>query len=317
MDEDLVRLREADGVEHPRPEKAVEADDVFPNEVVALRPGILPVVREVLPVLRAPVLERGEVADRGVHPHVEVLVGVAGNLEAEVRRRAGDAPTAQGLVEPFEELVRDVTRRVFGDPRAQIVVLGLQLEVEVFGIPDDGRGAARRADGVAQLLGGVGGTALVAAVAVLALRAALGARALHETVGQEHLAMFTVELRRRALRDAAGLLHRGEELLGERLILGRVRRIVVVKGDLEVREVLQVRGVAAGDQLLGRDALLRRADHDRGAVGVVGTDVDAVVPAHLLKPHPEIGLNVLHQMSQVDVPVGIGQGGCDDNATLL
>ena len=62
------------------------------------------------------------------------------------------------------------------------------------------------------------------------------------------------------------------------------------------------------DQLLRRDAFLLGAQHDRRAVGVVGADVPAFVAAHLLEAHPDIGLDVLDQMAEVDRAVGVGQG---------
>jgi hypothetical protein len=62
-----------------------------------------------------------------------------------------------------------------------------------------------------------------------------------------------------------------------------------------------------GDQLFLAAAFLPGADHDRRAVRVVGADVDAAVPAQLLEPHPDVGLDVLDQVADVDVPVGVGQ----------
>ena len=315
--EDLVGLLEPRDVEHPRPEQAVEADDVLADEVVALGLRVLPPVLELLAVPLAPVAERGEVADRRVDPDVEELAGVPGDLEAEVRRVARNAPAAQGLPEPLEELVRDVARRVRGDPLLEVRVLGLELEVEVLRVPDDGRGAAGRALRASELLGAVGRAAVVAAVAVLVRRAALRADALHEAVGEEHPAVLAVELRRRLPRYAARLLHRREDLLGERLVLGRVRRVVVVERDLEVGEVPEVDRVRARDELLGRDALPARADHHRRAVRVVRADVDAVVAAHLLEADPEVGLDVLHQMAQVDVPVRVGERTRNDYLSLF
>ena len=96
--------------------------------------------------------------------------------------------------------------------------------------------------------------ALVAAVAVLVLGAALGAHALHEAVGQEHLALLAVELGTHARRERAAPLHRGENLLRKILVLGGVGGVVVVERDLKVGEVLQVRLVAARDERLRRDA---------------------------------------------------------------
>ena len=46
-------------------------------------------------------------------------------------------------------------------------------------------------------------------------------------------------------------------------------------------------------------------------MSVVGADVDAFVAAQFLKTDPDIGLDVLHQMAQVDGAVGVGQSGCD------
>ena len=317
MDEDLVRLLEARGMKHPGPEEAVEADNVLADEVIAFGLRILPVVGEVLAVLLAPVLQRGEITDRRIHPDVEVLVGIARDLEAEIRRGTRDAPAAERLLEPFEELVRDVARRVLGNPLLEVVVLRLELEVEMLGILDDGRIAAGRALGRAKLLGRIGRTALVAVVAVLVLGAALRTRSLHEAVGKEHLAVLAIELGRRLLGDPARLLHRRVELLGKRLVLRRICRVVVVEGNLEVGEVLEMDRVHAGDELLGGDALLARPDHDWRAMRVVGTHVDAVMPPQFLETHPEIGLDILHQMTQMNVTVGIRQRARNDNLSLL
>ena len=68
-----------------------------------------------------------------------------------------------------------------------------------------------------------------------------------------------------------------------------------------------------GDQRLFAAPFLPGADHDRRAVRVVGTHVDAAVAAQLLKAHPDIGLDVLDQMAEVDVPIGVGQGGGDED----
>ena len=60
-------------------------------------------------------------------------------------------------------------------------------------------------------------------------------------------------------------------------------------------------------------ALLAGAHHDRRAVRVVGADVDGAVAAQLLEAHPDVGLDVLDQMAQVDVPVGVGQRARDQD----
>jgi len=67
------------------------------------------------------------------------------------------------------------------------------------------------------------------------------------------------------------------------------------------------------DKLFRGDALLLGPQHDGGAVGIVGADVPAFVAPHFLEAHPDVGLDVLHQVAQVDAAVGIGEGGGDED----
>ena len=83
----------------------------------------------------------------------------------------------------------------------------------------------------------------------------------------------------------------------------------------KVGEVALVLLLHLGDELLFADARLAGADHDRRAVRVVGADVAAVVADELLEADPDVGLDVLDQMADVDRAVGVGQGGGDEDAT--
>ncbi len=288
--EDLVGRLVAGTVEHRGPEEGVEAHDVFADEVVELGLGVLPVLREVVAVLRAPVLERGHVADGRVHPDVEVFAGMAGDFKAEVGRIAGDVPAAQGFVEPFEELVGDVGRSVRGYPLLEEVAEGFELEEELFAVALDGGLAADGAGRVFQFVRAVRRRAGVARVAVLIARAAFGASAFDKAVGQEHVVVFAVELLDGRGGDITAALHRREDGVAECAVFVAVGSVVVVKRNLEVGKVFGVGGVALLDDRLWRDAFLTRADHDRRAVRIVGTDVNALVAAHLLEPHPEVSL---------------------------
>jgi hypothetical protein len=89
--------------------------------------------------------------------------------------------------------------------------------------------------------------------------------------------------------------------------------VVVVEGHAEVAEVAAVLAVHAVDELFGGQALLFGAQHDRRAVGVVGADVMHLVAAHALVTHPDVGLDVAHQVAEVDVAVGVGQGIGDED----
>ena len=54
------------------------------------------------------------------------------------------------------------------------------------------------------------------------------------------------------------------------------------------------------------------AQHHHGAVGVVRRR-NAPVAAHALVTHPDVGLDVAHQVAEVDVAAGVGQGIGDEN----
>jgi hypothetical protein len=200
-----------------------------------------------------------------------------------------------------------------GQPLAQHPLESAEREEVVLCVTLD---RARPRDGghrIDQVLRRVGRAARVAAVTVLIGRLALRARALDETVRQEHLPLGVVELLDRARGDHAGglepLVHRVHQLA---VLLG-VRRAVVVERDAEVREVLLMLGVHAVDERRGIHALVQRAQHDRRAVGVVGADVPARVPLHPQRPRPDVGLDVLHEMPEVDRTVRVGQGGRDED----
>jgi len=43
-------------------------------------------------------------------------------------------------------------------------------------------------------------------------------------------------------------------------------------------------------------------------VGIVGTYINTLIPTHPLKSHPDIRLDVLQQVAQVDSAICVGQG---------
>ena len=115
---DVVGHLAAGELQHRRPEQRVEVDDVLADEVNLLdvRRGeeFLEAAQLALRARLAAVevvLERGEIADRRIEPHVEVFAGRVRNRDAEVRRIARDVPVAERLVaaaaQPFARLVGD------------------------------------------------------------------------------------------------------------------------------------------------------------------------------------------------------------------
>ena len=56
--------------------------------------------------------------------------------------------------------------------------------------------------------------------------------------------------------------------------------------------------------------------HGAGAVGVIGADVEALVATQLLEAHPDVGLDVLQQVPQVNWAVDVRQGAGDQDAAV-
>ena len=59
-------------------------------------------------------------------------------------------------------------------------------------------------------------------------------------------------------------------------------------------------------------ARLLSGNHDGRAVGVVGADKVHLMALHPLKAHPDIGLDVLHDVADVEIAVGVRQRGGDE-----
>ncbi len=322
MGEDAGRYPIAGVFQFRRPEQGVKIEDVLADEVVELgRRALAPEGVEVEALFLAQVLEGAHVADRRIEPDVKEFPRRTRDLEAEVRRIARDVPVGElvlaGFAQPFLQLVDRLGLVLANGARGaaqkllaarvgeleEVVVRGAKLRLGA------GHGRIR----VLQLGRRVGRAAGFTGVAVLVLGPALGALALDEAVGQEHGLDRVVELLDRAHFNQAGGLELAVDVLGIMPRLVGMRRVVVVEGHMEAGKIPRMLGMDAGDQLFGRDALLLGAQHDRRAVGVVGADIPALVAAHLLEAGPDVGLDVLDQVAEVDRAVGIGQGAGDED----
>ena len=101
----------------------------------------------------------------------------------------------------------------------------------------------------------------------------------------------------------AGRVERVVDGLGQLPILVGVRRVVVVEADREIGEVALVFLADAPNELFRLDAFGAGLEHDRRAVGVVRTDINTAVAAQLLETHPDVGLDVFHQMAEMIDPL--------------
>ena len=326
--EDLGRGAVAGVLQHGGPEQGVEVEDVLADEMHQL--GVAARAQEgVLLDCGACGLapgdvigEAAEVADRRVEPDVEELLALgAGNREAEVGRIARDVPIGEPvftlLAEPLLHLVGGLGLQplaALGEAAQERLAARVREAKEVvLGGAPLGLGAGDHRVGVVQLGGGVGGAADFARVAVLVLGAALGAFALDVAVRQEHLLDRIVELLDRAHGDEVARLELQVDVFTEGPVLGRIRRMVVVEADQETVEVALVLVPDPLDQLARADPFGVGAQHDRRAVGIVRADVVDFIAAHLLEPDPDVGLDVLDQVAEVDRAVGIGQGRGDED----
>ena len=314
-------------VQHRGPEERVKVDDVLADEVNLFGIRVRELGGKVKPLLGAVGLEACKVADRGVEPDVEVLARRIGNFNAEVGRVARDVPV--GEVAALEPLL--VLGKHFGlhavDAVGALALRPLtqeldgarvgELEEVVRGGLQHWRRARERALGIDEIGGRVDRAALLARVAVLVRRPALGAGALDEAVCEEHALGGVVELLDLLGVDQARVAQAAVDLLGELGVFRAVGAVPVVERNVKAVKILLAAGGDFRDELLGGDALFLGRDHDRGAVGVVGAHEVHRVAAHSLMTNPDVGLDVLHDVADVKGAVCIGQGGRDEKIALF
>ena len=183
-----------------------------------------------------------------------------------------------------------------------------QLEKVVLRFPFHRCGAGDDRHCVFQVGWRIGGAADFTTVAVLVNGTATRTGAANEAIRQEHFLDRVIGLLDRALADMALLAKAGINSLGKPAVFVRMGAVIIIEANVETGKVGLVFLVHARDQLLRRDPVGLGPQHDRGAMCIVGTYIIGKVAAHTLEPDPDVGLDVFHQVPQVDRAVGIGQG---------
>jgi hypothetical protein len=94
-------------------------------------------------------------------------------------------------------------------------------------------------------------------------------------------------------------------------ILGRIRGVKLIEFNLVPGEIGFVASVKKIHQFTGRDAFLARVYFNGSSVGVRRADVHHVATGEAQETHKNIRLHVFHEMTDVDVSVGVRQGAGD------
>ena len=187
----------------------------------------------------------------------------------------------------------------------------------MFGRANLGRDPGERADRIDEFHRAVCLTADFTVVTVLVRRVTVGARtrSLHKTIREKRSGLGIVKLCDILLDDEARVSQRLPDLMTHAAVVLAVSAAVVVELNPERCEVAEVRLPHVGDQRFFAPAFLTGTNHDGRAVRVVRADVDAAMASQLLEADPDVGLDVLDQMPQVNVAVGVGEGRGDKNAS--
>lgn len=85
-----------------------------------------------------------------------------------------------------------------------------------------------------------------------------------------------------------------------------------VEADVKLRPL---RDVLSGDfchQRLGCDPLFFGVQHDWRTMRVIGANKVHLMSLHPLESHPDISLDVLHHMADMESAVGVGKGSGDE-----
>ena len=79
----------------------------------------------------------------------------------------------------------------------------------------------------------------------------------------------------------------------------------VVERDVKTVEIFWTVSRDATYEFLRREPFALRLEHDRRAVSIIGAHEMHLIADHALESHPDIRLDVLHDVTDVKRPVGV------------
>lgn len=174
------------------------------------------------------------------------------------------------------------------------------------GFAQHGRRATKRALGVNQFRGTVR-VPVVAVVAGLIGQSAIGTGSANKPIRQKRLGFGVKQLLDRSLGHQIGIAKRLPELAAQFAVGIAVGAAVMIELNSESRKITLVRLAHVSDQRFLAASFLASADHDRRPVCVVSAHVEAAISNQLLEANPDIGLQVFHQVPDVNGAVGVRQ----------
>ncbi len=129
------------------------------------------------------------------------------------------------------------------------------------------------------------------------LGAAFRAFAFDKPVRQKHILHRIVQLLDTANRNQPGGFQFAVNILGEMPRFGRVGAVIIIKLNMKAGKIAGMFQMNARNQSFRCDTFLLRTQHDRRTVRIVGAHIINRMSAHFLKTHPDIRLNIFHQMT--------------------
>ena len=115
------------------------------------------------------------------------------------------------------------------------------------------------------------------------------------------------------LHDQIGLLELFPDLFADFLGLRRVRATIVIEANVEAAKIFRMGFPDVGDKLVFADSLFLGGNSNGRAVSIVRAKIAAVFAAQFLKSNPNVRLNILNEMSYMDIAVGIWESASDKN----
>lgn len=156
-------------------------------------------------------------------------------------------------------------------------MFGINVDEKMFLFPQYRNGAGKCADGVFKVCRLIMSTADFAVVAVLFRLAAFRTGSFDKAVGKESFCFDVIKLFDFFFFDDIGFSHCRPDFMAESTIFGTVCGAVVGEVNVETGEVIQVSGVHRLNEVFFFDVFLSCAEHNGCSVGVIGTDIDALI----------------------------------------